>query len=316
LSNKTFSEVEKREHPLKTSVFSVWIAAFRLHTLPLALSSIITGSFVAVAAGKYRWSVIIMAVVTTVLLQILSNLANDYGDAVKGTDNEMRVGPRRGMQNGSISRRQMKNAIMIFTALSLFSGLGLLYLALGEHWLTALLFFGLGLAAIAAAIKYTVGENAYGYRGLGDLFVFIFFGLVAVLGTYYLNVLQLNFSILLPASAMGFLSAGVLNLNNMRDIDNDRASGKHTLASALGYHHARIYHVVLIGLAFLFAFLYVLLKFHSFWNFLFLLSLPLFLKDLVKIFKTTDKAALYPCLKSLALSTLAFSVLFGVGLIL
>ncbi len=295
--------------------FADWVEAFRLHTLPLALSSIITGSLVAVAEGKYRWSVILMAMLTTVLLQILSNLANDYGDVVKGTDNEMRVGPKRGLQNGSISKRQMKNAIMIFAILSLISGLVLLYLALGEHWLMALLFFGLGLAAIAAAIKYTVGDHAYGYRGLGDLFVFIFFGLVAVIGTYYLNTLQLNFSLLLPASAMGFLSAGVLNLNNMRDIDNDRASGKHTLASALGYHNARMYHVVLIGLAFLFAFLYVLLKFHSFWNFLFVLSLPFFLRDLAKIFKTADKAALYPYLKSLAISTLAFSVLFGVGLI-
>jgi 1,4-dihydroxy-2-naphthoate octaprenyltransferase len=298
------------------TLISVWIDAFRLHTLPLALSSIITGSFVAVAERQYRWSVIILAVLTTVLLQILSNLANDYGDAIKGTDNENRVGPQRAVQSGAISTGQMKNAIIVFAALSLVTGLGLLYLALGNHFLTALLFFGLGLAAIAAAIKYTVGDHAYGYRGLGDLFVFIFFGLVAVMGTYYLNTLHLNWVVLLPASTMGLLSAGVLNLNNMRDIDNDRASGKHTLATVLDYQKARVYHAVLIGLAFLLAFVFVLSNFHSLWNFLFLLSAPLFLIDLIKIFRTAEKAALYPYLKRLALATLVFSILFGVGLVL
>ena len=308
--------MEKDKTDRTKTLFSVWIDAFRLHTLPLALSSIITGSFLALADGKYRWDVIFLAMLTTVLLQILSNLANDYGDAIKGTDNENRVGPQRAVQSGAISMEKMKNAIIVFAVLSLISGLLLLYLALGEHWLTALLFFALGLAAIAAAIKYTVGDHAYGYRGLGDLFVFIFFGLVAVFGTYYLNTLSLNFELLLPASAMGFLSSGVLNLNNMRDMDNDRASGKHTLAAALGYRQSRIYHALLIGLAFLFAFLYVILRFHSYWNFLFLLSAPLFVKDLMKIFRTSDKAELYPYLKSLAISTLVFSILFGAGLML
>ena len=313
LSNILSAEMGKYK---SKTLFLAWIEAFRLHTLPLALSSIIVASFIAVSDGTYRWSVIIMAILTTVLLQILSNLANDYGDAAKGTDNEMRVGPQRAVQSGTISTGQMKNAIIIFAVLSLISGLSLLYLALGNHWLITFLFFVLGLAAIASAIKYTVGENAYGYQGLGDLFVFIFFGLVAVLGTYFLNTLSFNFELLLPAASMGFLSAGVLNLNNMRDMDNDRASGKHTLAAALGYRKSRIYHALLIGLAFLFAFLYVIFRFHSYWNFLFLLSVSLFINDLVKIFHTSDKAELYPYLKSLAMSTLVFSVLFGIGLVL
>jgi len=295
---------------------NAWLRAFRLRTLPLSLSSIILGGALAYAGIPFKWLTFWLAVTTTLFLQILSNLANDYGDAVKGTDNENRVGPQRAVQSGAISTGQMKNAIIVFATLSLVSGLGLLYLALGNHFLTALLFFGLGLAAIAAAIKYTVGDHAYGYRGLGDLFVFIFFGLVAVMGTYYLNTLYLNVAVLLPASAMGLLSAGVLNLNNMRDIDNDRASGKHTLATALDYHKARVYHAVLIGLAFLFAFVFVFLNFHSLWNFLFLLSIPLFLVDLIKIFHTSEKAELYPYLKSLALATLAFSILFGIGLML
>jgi 1,4-dihydroxy-2-naphthoate octaprenyltransferase len=161
-----------------------------------------------------------------------------------------------------------------------------------------------------------VGDNAYGYRGLGDLFVFIFFGLVAVFGTYYLNTLSLNFDLLLPASAMGFLSSGVLNLNNMRDIDNDRSSGKSTVASGLGYRNARVYHALLIFFALVFATIYVLVDYRSLWNFLFLLTVPLFLRDLVHIFHTEDKSRLDPFLKRLALTTLLFSLLFGLGLCL
>lgn len=298
------------------SGFLAWVEAFRLRTLPLALSAIFMGSLLAVADGHYDARVIGMAVLTTLFLQILSNLANDYGDVLKGTDNDNRVGPKRAVQSGLISLRQMKSAIVLFALLSFVSGLGLLYASLGNHFLTALLFLALGLAAIAAAIKYTTGSHAYGYRGLGDVFVFIFFGLVAVLGTYYLNSLQFHWHLLLPAAAMGFLSAGVLNLNNMRDMDNDRASGKHTIASRLGYGRARIYHALLVIFALVFATVYVLSAFHSVWNFLFLLSAPFFFRDLIRIFKMEDMALLDPFLKRLALSTLLFSLLFGIGICL
>ncbi len=298
------------------SIFSAWIEAFRLRTLPLALSAIFVGSFLAVADGYYDAWVIGLAVLTTLFLQILSNLANDYGDVLKGTDNDDRVGPKRAVQSGLISLRQMKSAIVLFALLSFVSGLGLLYVSLGNHFLTALLFLALGLAAIAASIKYTNGSHAYGYLGLGDLFVFIFFGLVAVLGTYYLNSLQFHWYLLLPAATMGFLSAGVLNLNNMRDMDNDRVSGKHTIASRLGYGRARIYHVLLVSFALISAAVYVLSDFHSVWNFLFVLTAPLFIHDLIQINKTQDKALLDPFLKRLALSTLLFSLLFGAGICL
>ncbi|GMT45863.1 MAG: 1,4-dihydroxy-2-naphthoate octaprenyltransferase [bacterium] len=301
---------------ISQSVFSAWVEAFRLRTLPLALSTIFVGSFLAVADGHYDIWIIGLAVLTTLFLQILSNLANDYGDVLKGTDNDDRVGPKRGVQSGKISLRQIKSAIILFVMLSFVAGLGLLYVSLGNHFLTALLFLALGLAAIAASIKYTAGSHAYGYRGLGDVFVFVFFGLVAVLGTYYLNSQQFHWRLLLPAAAMGLLSAGVLNLNNMRDMDNDRASGKHTIASRLGYDRARIYHALLVIFALVFATVYVLLDFHSVWNFLFLLSFPLFFRDLIRIFKISDKAVLDGYLKSLALSTLLFSVLFGIGICL
>ncbi len=294
----------------------VWMEAFRLRTLPLALSTIFTGSLLAVADGKVRWGVVALALLTTLFLQILSNLANDYGDAVKGTDNDARTGPLRTVQSGRISPQQMKSAIIVFALLSFVSGLGLLFVALGNRFVEALAFLLMGVSAIAAAIKYTTGTHAYGYKGWGDLFVFLFFGLVAVLGTYYLNALRFQWALLLPASAMGLLSTGVLNLNNMRDMDNDRASGKHTVASRLGYHKARVYHLLLIVVAWTLALVYVLINFRSGWNFLFVLSLPLFVRDLIQILRTSDKARLDPFLKRLALSTLLFSLLFGVGICL
>lgn len=293
-----------------------WIKAFRLRTLPLALASIIMGSLLAIHDGTYRWMVIILAAVTTILLQVLSNLANDYGDSVKGTDNEGRLGPTRTVQGGEISHEQMKKAVIIFTSLSLLSGVWLLYATFGEKIGTALVFFFLGLAAIAAAIKYTIGKNAYGYSGLGDLFVFIFFGLAGVFGTYYLNTLHFNWEIFLPAISVGLMSTGMLNLNNMRDIDNDIRSGKHTLASALGIHKAKIYHLLLIGVALATALIYITLNYSSPWNLLFLITVPLFIKDLMGIFNQQDQKHLDPYLRKSALSTLLFSILFGVGMIL
>ncbi len=297
-------------------VLKPWIKAFRLRTLPLALASIIMGSLLAIYDGRYSWPVIFLAVLTTILLQVLSNLANDYGDWMKGTDNQDRVGPERAVQSGEITHEQMKKAMIIFASLSLLSGVWLLYAAFGEDFVKALVFFFLGVAAILAAVKYTVGKGAYGYSGLGDLFVFIFFGLVGVFGSYYLNTLELNPEIFLPAAALGLLSSGVLNLNNMRDIDNDIRSGKHTLASKVGYKNARFYHLFLIVTALLAATVYVVMNYSSLWNLLYLLTVPLFAKDLAGIFRQSDKSLLDPYLKKLALTTLLFSVLFGAGMIL
>ena len=294
----------------------VWIEAFRLRTLPLAVSVILTGSFLAIADGKGRFPVITLALLTTLFLQILSNLANDYGDGLKGTDNAQRVGPQRTVQSGRITPRQMKSAIVVFAMLSFVSGIGLLYVALGNRFAAVLIFLFLGVGAIAAAIRYTTGNHAYGYKGWGDLFVFVFFGLVAVLGTYYLNVLSFKWDVLLPASAMGLLSTGVLNLNNMRDMDNDLAFGKQTVAAKLGYSQAKIYHSLLVLIALGLVTIYVALNYRSPWNFLYVLTFPLFLSDLKKIFKIREKQQLDPYLKRLALSTLLFSILFGTGICL
>ena len=294
-----------------------WIHAFRLRTLPLALSSILMGSFAADAHDGFNWQVLVLAITTTIFLQILSNLANDYGDAVTGADNEERVGPERAIQSGAITKGEMRKAMVVFVLLSLLSGIALIYFGLQGLSLTYVAgFFALGIAAIAAAIKYTVGKNPYGYSGLGDLFVFLFFGITGVVGTYYLHTHAFSFEILLPASAMGFLSAGVLNLNNMRDRENDAKVGKRTLVVLIGAQSAKVYHTVLIVGALVVTGTYTLLNFHSLYQLLFLITVPLLAMNLKAVLTNQHPRELDPQLKKLALTTLLFSLTFGIGLII
>lgn len=296
--------------------FKSWVSALRLRTLPLALSTVMMGGFLASTNSSFNIYVVIMAVITTLLLQILSNLANDYGDAVKGTDNKNRVGPERAVQSGIISRKEMKTGIITLSGLSLISGLLLIWVSLKNDFFVAFVFLVIGLAAIAAAIKYTIGKNAYGYSGFGDIFVFIFFGLTAVCGTYFLATLNFKIDILLPAVTMGFLSIGVLNLNNMRDMENDKSSGKYTIALKLGYKAAKIYQSLLITSALTLLIIYSLLTHQTLISYIYLITFPIFIINLIKISRITDKQFLDPFLKKLALSTLALSILFGVGLCL
>ena len=294
-----------------------WLKAFRLRTLPLALSSIILGSFLAYASGFYNWKVTVLAVFTTIFLQVLSNLANDYGDTVSGVDNENRVGPTRSMQAGEISKKEMKTALIIFILLSLISGLWLIYEGTKGLYLGyGLIFFLLGIAAIGAAIKYTMGKNPYGYMGLGDVFVFLFFGLTGVLGTFYLHTHQMNWEIILPASTIGFLSTAVLNLNNMRDRINDKASGKNTLVVKLGIEKAKIYHFSIVILAILSALVFTIINYFSWYQLIFLVVLPVLINNLRIVYHHKNPASLDPELKKIALGTLLFAVTFGLGLIL
>jgi len=295
--------------------FKSWITAFRLRTLPLAISSVLMGSFLAIASETYDWLVILLSVVTTLLLQILSNLANDYGDGMKGTDNKDRVGPVRTIQSGEISPKQMRLGIVIFVLLSLISGIWLIVESFGSNWHLGLLFLILGLAAIAAAIKYTVGNRAYGYSGFGDLFVFLFFGLLAVLGSYFLNTHIFDWQILLPASSIGFLSAGVLNLNNMRDMENDAKSGKRTLALTLGFKLSKTYHILLVIASMVLLVVFIILQYSNPWQFIFVISFPTMIKQLIEINRINDKSLLDPYLKKLAFSTLILTLLFGLGII-
>ncbi len=296
---------------------AIWIDAFRLRTLPLALSSTFVGSFLAVPEGKFKAPVLLFSALTTTFLQILSNLANDYGDSKNGVDNENRVGPQRTVQSGKISLAGMKKLVIAFIILSLVSGLLLIYFGLTKlPFLYSLLFLIIGISAIVAAVKYTVGKNPYGYSGFGDPFVFLFFGLVGVCGTYYLHTNEFNIWTLLPAAAIGLLSTGVLNLNNMRDIENDSLSGKKTMVVRLGEKNAKIYHTSLIVLAVLISLLYTLIFWESYYQLLFLLTLPFLFLNIKTVLGNKIPTELNIELKKLALTTFAFSLSFGVGLIL
>ncbi|WP_420153080.1 1,4-dihydroxy-2-naphthoate polyprenyltransferase [Siphonobacter sp.] len=294
-----------------------WISAARPRTLPLSLSCILMGSFLAAAQGGFRWSVFGLAVLTTVLLQVLSNFANDYGDSVSGLDNDERKVATRAVQTGAITKEQMRTAILSFSVLTLASGLWLLYVALEggtgqEFWY----FLGLGILCIIAAITYTVGKRPYGYAGLGDLSVLMFFGWVGVLGTYYLHTRSLDWSILLPATSCGVFAVGVLNINNIRDLDNDRRNGKNSIPVRLGAARAKTYHWLLLSTGLVCAAAYVILEHPNWSSYLFLLTLPLFWKIASGVQKGQRPEEIDPYLKRMSLSTLLFVILFGIGQLL
>ncbi len=299
------------------ATIKIWLHAFRLRTLPLALSSTFLGSFLALSHDNFSREVFVFAILTTLFLQILSNLANDYGDAKKGTDNEERIGPQRVTQSGMVTMKAIKRMIGLFVTLSLLSGLALIYFGLQQlPYYIAVLFFVVGISAIYAAIKYTMGKNPYGYVGLGDVFVFIYFGLVGVCGTFFLHTGYIDPWILLPASTIGFLSSGVLNLNNLRDIENDSKCGKKTLVVRIGSKTAKFYHLLLIIVAVLFCVIYSLAFYKSPWQFLFLITLPFLISNVKTVLQNTVPIELNSELKKLALTTFAFAITFGLGLIL
>ena len=299
------------------SNFKTWISAMRLRTLPLAVSGILMGSALAGLSGyDTNFIITLLALLTAICLQILSNLANDYGDFVKGTDNENRLGNMRALQSGNISPQAMRNMIVAFVLLCLISGLSLLAIAFNGHLNVGfVLFFMVGLAAIAAAIKYTVGKSAYGYKGLGDVFVFLFFGPVAVVGVYVLHH-QLRWYgigdawIFLPATSIGLLSAAVLNTNNIRDIENDAASGKHTIVVHLGVRKARIYHWILVLTAFVCLFVFLSFKSMHVLEYATLLAfIPIF-KQAYLVHTTPPSPVYNGYLKKLSLATLFLVVVF------
>ena len=303
-----------------------WIQAARLRTLPLSMSGIILGSFIArwritENGGTWDWKIFALALVVTLLYQILSNFANDYGDGVKGTD-KLRVNEaeQRAVASGRITANQMRNAVILFAVLSLIATIALLYLAffkdnLMQEFYT---FVGLGIASILAAIGYTVGKKPYGYLGLGDIFVFIFFGLVSVGGSYFLFTKTFSWDILLPATAVGMLSAAVLNLNNMRDIESDRASGKKTLALRLGFRNAMIYQIILLQLPLIIMLVFIMMnglhtqgKYYAFMFFILMFPMTGLRR---KIMQVKEPKELDPFLKQVGIITFMMAILVAVGL--
>lgn len=272
------------------------------------------GAILAWRAGAFQWNIFLLSVLTTLFLQILSNLANDYGDSIHGADNPNRRGPSRAVQSGAIRPQAMRMAIVLFGLLSLISGLVLLFVSFGPAWEAILFFLGLGLLSIGAAVTYTIGRKPYGYAGLGDLSVLIFFGFIGVMGSYYLFTKTVSALEIFPAMALGLLSVGVLNVNNIRDIDSDRDAGKFSIPVRLGRRNAVLYHWLLLTLSVGSAAVYMTLTYQSPWQFLFLLAIPLFVRNGIAV-SNKPSEALDPYLKQMAISTLLFVILFGVGLI-
>lgn len=297
-----------------------WIKAARLRTLPLSISGIIVGT--ACAYKEYHiqnnfWIIFGLCLLTTLFFQVLSNYANDYGDAIKGTDNENRVGPKRAIQSGEISVDKMKKAIVITAALSLLSSIAVIFVSFGsDNFLQALVYFALAVACIGAAIKYTIGSSAYGYRGLGDVFVFIFFGLVSTLGAFYLYGHTFHIYILFPAIAIGLLSTAVLNMNNMRDIHNDGVMGKNTLVVKMGYEKAKVYHYALILGAVVLFNTFAMSKEFTGVSWFFIIGYFPLLKNLNVVNKIQDPRALDPELKRISLTTFLISLLFSIAIII
>lgn len=302
-------------HPTNTNKTTAWIESLRPRTLPLALASIITGVALASWQGYFQWDIALLALLTAGLLQILSNLANDYGDAIKGSDTEARIGPNRGMQKGLITLAEMKKALGVTIALTLISGITLIAIACKKPS-DVIGFVVLGLIAIVSAITYTVGRKPYGYMGLGDISVLIFFGWLSVAGTYYLLATQFDSVVILPATACGLLATAVLNINNLRDIDNDKANGKNTLAVRLGPIWARRYHFMLLAGATLCLFVFALIYAHSWHGWLFVLAVPLLYRHAMYVLHHPTAIAMRPMLENMVKSALLTNILFAIGILL
>lgn len=299
----------------KNSAFSIWFTTARPRTLPLALASIIIGSALAYWAGKFDLITTLLAFITTILLQVLSNFANDYGDHVKGSDTAERIGPLRAIQHGAITGGQLKQAVILLSILSFLSG-ALLTVYAYESIQDLIVFLALGAISIVAAITYTVGKKAYGYLGLGDLFVLIFFGFVAVIGVFYLQAHEIKPQIFLPALGCGLLSVAVLNINNLRDIEQDRKAGKNTLIVRIGSANGRKYHVALLVVAMLSYLVFTLTELHHWYNYLFLLATPLLAKHALFVYRHQNPAELRPILGQMAGLALITNLFFSLSIVL
>ena len=293
-----------------TSIKS-WLLAARLRTLPLSISGILMGTALAIGQSAFDLWIFVLALLTTIGFQITSNFANDYGDGVKGTDNEDRIGPMRALQSGMLSKSTLKKGIVASVLLSFLLALLLLFVAFGLENLQLFLIFSiLGILSLWAAIKYTMGTNPYGYQGLGDIAVFLFFGLLGVLGSFFLYTKTWNWIAVLPAITIGSLCVGVLNLNNLRDVVSDKKHGKNTLVVKMGFRRGKTYHLVLILLAFMSMLWYTGIEKIPLLDAWYLLAFVPILVHLAKVMRTKEPVKLDGELKKLALSTFLLSLLF------
>ena len=295
----------------------MWWETARPKTLPLALASIFTGSALGYWANPQGFNGLVMALclLTTILLQVLSNFANDYGDHQKGSDTEERIGPLRGIQKGAISEKELKWGLILMVVASFLSGSFLIGIAY-ENLSDLFAFAGLGILAIVAAITYTVGAKPYGYMGLGDISVLVFFGLLGVGGTYYLQTHGIDSLIILPAIGSGLLASAVLNINNLRDIEQDVKAGKNTLAVRLGAYKGRVYHCILLSVAALCYLAFAVATAISWRNYLFVLAMPLLAKHAIFVYRSQQPSELRPMLAQMSMISLLINILFSLGLLI
>lgn len=293
-------------------MLKAWIKAFRLRTLPLGIASICMGSILASGDHVFSWSIFSLALLTTVLLQILSNVANDYGDSINGADNEYREGPLRQTQLQNITPTQMKMAIFILIGLTLLSGISLLSMSMISMQ-SIYLFIVLGIIAIVAAITYTAGGKPYGYAGLGDISVLIFFGWLGILGSYYLYSGSFHLAYMMPATTCGLFMVAVLNINNIRDIFSDQKAGKYSIPVRLGREKAVWYHWMLLIIGFLLTVVFIAMNFKHHMQWLILLTVPLLFINGKSVKQKTDPKLLDPYLKQMVLTTIVFVITFGIG---
>ena len=293
-----------------------WIKAARLRTLPLAFSCVLlSASLVLITQGHLSIKTLLLTLTTTLLLQILSNFANDYGDAMKNAD-ENRNGEQRMVQSGKISKYQMKFAIVIFSILSLIIGFYLVFSVFQNDIFKILIFLIIGVTAIVAAIKYTVGNSAYGYKAYGDLSVFIFFGIVGVIGSYYLFTKNFHWLTIPGSLFTGLMSCGVLNLNNMRDYENDKNNNKVTLVVKMGVDKSKTYHFSLLILSII-SFISIVI-YTNVYEYIFSIA-PLFfiIRHMYFLNKHHSNNTLDSQLKTVALSCFCCSILsLIIGLVL
>ena len=302
-----------------------WLQAARLRTLPLSISGILLGSFIArwrlIHIGEnWDWRIFALAMLVTLLYQVLSNFANDYGDGVRGTDRfRDKNAEKRAIASGIISVKQMKMAVISTAILAMIMTIGLLYTAFFSHYILEFyVFIGLGILCILAAVGYTMGKKPYGYLGLGDIMVFIFFGWISVGGSYFLFTKAWSWDILLPASAIVMLSVAVLNLNNMRDLESDKLAGKNTLALRLGFKRAMIYQIVLMQLPLILVLIFLLknelqIKGNYYAFMVMVLFFPMTTMRR-KIMKAKLPKELDPFLKQVGIITLMMAILLAIGL--
>ena len=299
------------------SSIKAWISAARIRTLPLSVSGILIGSSYAYFTDKFTFSIFFIAILTTVSYQLLSNFANDYGDGVKGTDNNNRIGPERAIQSGLISPQQMKYAIIINVLILIVLITTLLYFSFGTNeYLNLLAFFSLGVVSIFSAIKYTVGNKAYGYYALGDLFVLLFFGFLSVMGSYYLYAKDLEINIIFPSLSIGLLSVAVINLNNMRDLVSDKLSNKITIAGKLGFNNSKKYHFLILISSIVFSILFILFFYYKPISLIVIFSYAPIIIHLKKVYYITKPEYYNDELKKVAISTFVFSLIHSLIIIM